>query len=502
MPFDLPRLIRDLLHQERYPHRPPEVHLVQTHISYVLIARPYVYKIKKPVYFGFLDYRTPEKRRHFCLEEVRLNRRTSRNVYLGVVDISEIGGEHFAEDSRNPVEAAVKMRYLPDEQMLFSMVEKNRVDDLLMVRIGRAIADFHRHADTSPEISRYGSTSTVLHHAMENFHQLEPFRGTTLSRDRHAELRSWTGNKMDMLTSLIEERVRKGKIRDGHGDLRPKHIYVAGDFIHIIDCIEFNPAYRYQDVASDLAFLCMEIEYQNRPDLANIVFNEYLAQTGDFQMVRLWDFYRVYRAMVRGKVASLTFAEQEMGEGGRAAALAQARRFFDLAFSYITRIPQPALTITCGLSGSGKSFQARRLASRSGAVIIRSDTVRKSLAGLEPRSSARSAYGTGIYSPERSEQTYDALASLAEIILTAGFPVILDATYSRKRRRDVVRALAGRLDIPFGIIRCTAPRNVLLERLRGRRDPEEPSDSGPELLDAQEREFEPLTPLETSFVLD
>ncbi len=516
--LDLPPLVMDLLKPDRYPHHPKVVTLVQTHISYVFLAGPYVYKVKKTVNLGFLDFSSPEKRRHFCEEENRLNRRTSEGIYLGVVDISKKNGRYFPDDSSNPVEAAVKMRHLPDELMFYQLILKNSITDKMLSQISSTIAEFHLAAETSEGISSYGKPDLIRDHAMENFEQLKPYIGATIESGQYEKLVRYTKTFIAKNKNIFLSRVKKNCIKDCHGDLRPKHIFV-NDRINIIDCIEFNPAYRLQDTASDIAFLTMELDHMKRSDLSIKILNYYLSYTADYNMIPVIDFYKIYRAVVRSKVASITASDNRISTEAQQEAVRQAGFFFRLAESYIKKVEGKHLTlaITCGLSGSGKSRTALKLAADIGAIVIRSDSVRKSLASLPVTKQCKYGFGNGIYSIEQTKQTYKTMLDQAKIALMAGWPVILDATFGKRKFRDDVKILAQKTGVQFQILWCEAPLTVLKERLLKRiansgdsgknqttAEPSirDPSDAGPEILDFQTRAFEPLSEEEKKLVLN
>jgi len=507
MPHDPARLIADLLRPERYPHRPKSVTLAQTHASCVFLAGEYVYKIKKPVNFGFLDFSAPEKRRHFCREEYRLNLRAAPGVYLGVVDISEVNGEYFPEDSSNPVEAAVKMRRLPDEASLHYLAVNNMLADDTIRGISRAIADFHAAADSGEAIDPGGSPGMTAHHALENLSQTAPFigqnvPGKTISPEIHALIHRYTDDFIVANIDRFLQRIADGHIRDCHGDLRPKHVFVFDDHIDIIDCIEFNAAYRRHDTASDLAFMLMELDFMGRREVSTAMLNHYLDRTADYGMLPLLAFYKVYRAMVRGKVASFAANDPAISDSERERASASARMFFDLAAGYVSGSSSPpTLTITCGPSGSGKSTAARAHAAETGAAVIRSDSLRKSLAGLRPREGASAAFGGGIYASAHTERTYRRMFEYSAEALGGGCSVILDATFGKRRLRDEARRVAETRGAPFRIIRCDAPRDVLDARIAMRAGQGgDPSDAHSGMLDAQLREFEALFPDEMAYV--
>jgi len=373
-----------------YPHAVDRVELVETHISWVFLAGDRVYKVKKPVDLGFLDFTTLERRRHFCEEEVRLNRRLTHDVYLGVVELN--GRDAIAFGGPGPtLDVAVMMRRLPHDRMLDELVRRGAAEPGLVEELGRIVARFHAAAPTGGEIDDLGSLSTVSANWAENFAQTTELPPEILPEEWRRTLRAWAQAFMRREASRFAARVAAGRIRDCHGDLQAQHVCCT-EPVQIFDCIEFNHRFRYGDVAGEIAFLAMDLDRLGRSELAMRFLNAYLEASGDYEAVPLLDFYRAYRAFVRGKVLSFQIAE-------RPEAATKARDRFALALRYTERRDPRRLLITTGVIGSGKSSVAREVAARLGAIVVRTDALRKHLAGLALSERRQAGFGEGLYGP-------------------------------------------------------------------------------------------------------
>jgi hypothetical protein len=331
----MPSLIEDLLDPAALPDRTRSVTLVQTHISMVFVADEFVYKVKKPVNFGFLDFSTLEKRRHFCHQEVVLNSRLSKGLYLGVLPVTHDGRRHrMGEICGEVVEYAVKMKRIPDEFLMKFLFSRGELTRGHLQRIASALAAFHGSTATSPEIRDFGRPEAFKLNTDENFEQTEKYIGTTLSRDDFNALRGWTADFYGRQEGRFLERVRADRIRDCHGDLHMEHICLTEE-IHIFDCIEFNDRFRYSDTLSDIAFLLMDLEYHGGEKYSRMLWGLYkdLAREGDVEA--LLTFYKVYRAYVRGKVTSFQLDDESIPPTAKEQAVERARKYFALAREYI-----------------------------------------------------------------------------------------------------------------------------------------------------------------------
>jgi aminoglycoside phosphotransferase family enzyme/predicted kinase len=467
--MELDRLLKALSDPAAYPDAAGPVELRQTHVSAVFLAGRFAYKVKKPVSFGFLDFSTPERRLHFCREEVRLNRRLAPKVYLGVVPVTRDGSALRMGGGGEPVEWAVKMFRLPDEASLGRRLEAGAAGAPLLEALGRRLAAFHAAAPGGERVAAFGRFGVVAGNARENFEQSAPLVGVTLSRAVFDRLRERTEEYLERLRPLIAARAGRGAPRDGHGDLRLDHVYVfpdrrPPDDLVVIDCIEFSERFRCADPVADLAFLAMDLAFHGRRDLAAELTRSYLRAAGDDEGAALLPFYMAYRAAVRGKVEGLELAEPEVGRAERSAALARARAHWLFALGELEEAGRrPCLVLVGGLPGTGKSTLARGLAERAGFAVVASDAVRKELA-------ARSASpGEAIYSPEWTERTYAECLRRAGELLFQGRRVLVDATFRDDRRRRDFLAAARAWGAPALILLCEADPEVVQRRLEGRK---------------------------------
>ena len=328
----LPELVQALLDPKAYPDAPQGIELVQTQMSFVFLTDNYVYKVKKPVNLGYLDYTTLDKRKFYCQREIELNRRLCPNVYIGVVPITRDKGDIFIGGQGEGMEYAVKMRRLPQEAMMDVLLAKNQVSSEMVGGVAEELVGFHQKAETSASISAFGDLDTVTQNTEENFTQTEKYIGNTISQGKYRHIKDYTDRFIRQDASLFHRRVAGGKIRDCHGDLHAAHICFSGG-ISVYDCIEFNDRFRYCDVASEVAFLAMDLDHYGRADLSRSFVNAYVDRSQDKELLELLNFYKCYRAYVRGKVESFKLDDPYISE--KAMVLATARRYFELAESYI-----------------------------------------------------------------------------------------------------------------------------------------------------------------------
>ncbi len=332
--LQLPEVVRALLDPKAYPDASQGVEIAQTQMSFVFLAGDYVYKVKKPVNLVYLDYTTLEKRHFYCQREVELNQRLCPDTYLGVVPITRNRGGIFVEGRGEVIEYAVKMRRLPQEAMMNVLLAKNQVSTEMVTRVARKLAEFHQKAETNATISGFGDIDAITENTEENFDQTIKYIGKTISQEKYQHIKNYTRNFIESNASLFRKRLADGKIRDCHGDLHAAHICFT-DNICIYDCIEFNERFRYCDVASEIAFLAMDLDHYGRADLSRSFVDAYVSFSQDKELPQLLSFYKCYRAYVRGKVESFKLDDPHISEEEKAKVLAVARKYFELAEEYI-----------------------------------------------------------------------------------------------------------------------------------------------------------------------
>lgn len=483
-------LIAALQNPALYPHPVDGFQLIETHISWVLLTGTYAYKIKKPVNFGFLDFTELSARQHFCQEELRLNQRLTQDLYLEVLPI---GGSETAPElgSETPaIEYALKMRQFPQDQLLSAIQARGELSEAHIDTLAEQIAQFHLNAPKVPQDHPLGTPEAVMAPVQQNFDQIRPMLSDKGDLQQLDALEAWATSSYQRLLPLLAERKAKGFIRECHGDIHLGNVAQIDGKVVVFDCIEFNEPFRLTDITADAAFLAMDLEDRGLKCLSRRFVSAWLEQTGDYDALHLLNFYKAYRAMVRGKV-SLFRLGQEQDSVQRAVILRQYRAYAALAESY-SAIPSSFLAITHGVSAVGKSHVALRLIEALGAIRLRSDVERKRLFG-EQDSTLKGQLADGIYNEDASLATYDKLHELAQKTLLAGFPVVIDATYLKANQRQAACAIAEQTGAPFLIIDCQAPDAVIAGWLEQRQNEgRDPSDATLEVVHAQQASREPL----------
>jgi len=476
------------------------IRVVETHISYVVLAGRFAYKIKKAVNLGFLDFSSLEKRRRCCEEEIRLNRRLAPEIYLDVVALTgtpsapRIGGDGEA------IEYAVRMHRFPQSGLLDRRLARNAVEPEVIDALADRVAAFHEQAARCPRRAGYGSPDVVREAMAENFRQLRRYLPGEMHLDLLDGLERWSEAAGAGLASMMDDRRSAGWVRECHGDLHLGNIALVRGQPLIFDCIEFNADLRWIDVFNEIAFMVMDLEERGRPDYAYRFLDRYLQRTGDYAGLPLLGYYKVYRALVRAKVAAIRGGQE--GQAARRREMAVCCQYLECARR--SMLPRSRFVVLLhGLSGSGKSRVAQILLEARGAVRVRSDVERKRLAGLPPGAASRSPIDGGIYGEETTAATYARLAGLARQVLAAGYPVVIDAASLKAWQRKVFRMLAQELALPFLVIACRAPEDVLRQRVVARaRSGNDPSEADSAVLEQQTHLLEPLAGAELEQCLE
>ncbi len=492
----------DLLRPEAWPEpRPAAVELLQTHVSWILRGDREVFKIKKPVRLGFLDFGTPALRRAACEAEVVLNARLSPDVYRGIVPIVSGPGGTLAIGAEGPgVDWAVRMRRLRDEDRADVRLAEGRLDARDVDVLAPLVASFHERCRVDAAVaSRWASPQAVERNVRENFDQTRAFGADLVPPEVAAEAEQRQLAFVREHAELLRARLDGGRVRDGHGDLRLEHIYLEPDGVRIIDCIEFDPRYRVSDAAADVAFLAMDLAAHGRADLAERWLGRYARAADDYDLYAVEDFYAGYRAWVRGKVAALLAQDRGAPDAVRRQAARDARRLFLLARA-TTRAPLVRPTLVCvgGLIASGKSTIADALSSELSCPVVDADRTRKHLLGVAETRPLHDPMWSGAYDPRVTERVYEEILRRAEIVLRSGRSVVLDASFRSVTSRRRARELAARHRVSFRFVECAAPADVCRARLEQRARAPGPSDGRPAVFDDFAARFEAVSELPPS----
>ena len=442
-----------------------EVRVIETHISYVLLTGAHAYKVKKAVSLGFADFSTLALRRRYCDEELRLNRRLAPAVYLDVVPIAGSVEAPVPGGAGEAIEYAVKMREFPQEALLARELERGELTAREIDALAAIVAAFHGRIAVAGPADGYGSPRDVIAYARENFEHLERLREDAAERTGLAALREWTERAFERSRATIEARVAGGFVRECHGDLHLGNIARVDGRIVVFDGIDFNDHLRWIDVASEIAFTAMDLEDRGRRDLAFRFVDAYLSITGDYAGLALLSFYVVYRALVRAKVAALR--APQVAEEARVALDREYRGYAALAARHAAP-GRPAVVVTHGLSGAGKTTRSQAFLEQVGAVRVRTDVERKRLAGLAASGRSGSPLGAGLYGAEATRATYARVCELAREVVASGRVAILDGTFLMRWQRDLARALAAELRVPFAILSFEAKPGTLERRIVAR----------------------------------
>lgn len=458
---------------DSYAHHPDRVEHIQTHISHVFIAGSYVYKIKKPVNFEFLDFSTLEKRKFYCEREVELNRRLCEDIYLDVVGIARGSNDSFileAGEREDITEYAVKMKRLDEQYFLTSYIDQGTLQLRLLDRVADKLSTFYNKQEPKEDILKWGAIEKVRYNTDENFSQTESFIGETIDENSFKAIRRYTTRYYDRFSFLFNQRIEEKRIVDGHGDLHLEHIHITPDKVRIYDCIEFNDRFRYGDTAADLAYLAMDLDFVNCRKEERYFLEKMSQQLTDPDLLIHVDFYKCYRAYVKGKVKSIQSSEEEVGEEERKEARRKARSYFDLSLRYALLGSRPTVFVFMGRVATGKSTLAKSLSSRLNVERFSSDHIRKSLKGLPLDERTDAAQRDELYSESMTRKVYNKLSEKAREYLASQNSVILDATYSKEenRKRLINQLDTLDMDASFYFIEAQAPDELITERLKER----------------------------------
>lgn len=486
-------LIRGLLRPEAYEHPTREFDVLETHISWVILTGDFAYKLKKPVNFGFVDFTTREKRRFCCEEELRLNRRQTRDLYLAVMPVFGPRDQATFFGTGEPIDYAVQMRQFSQDDLLPNVLTRGDLTPELLERLAGDVAEFQRQAPLATSAEPWGANASIREVMDANLAALDRDpRQTEVVR----QLRNWTAREFSRCESEFSQRKSAGKIREGHGDMHLGNMILRQGEVEVFDCLEFNPPLRWIDVISEIAFLVMDLADRGRPDLGWRFFNEWLMHTGDYAGLKVWAWYYVYRALVRAKVAELRRHQSDVTEAEARILDRQLSEYLQQA-QRITQRPLPKLILTHGVSGSGKSYCAQKISADCGLVWIRSDIERKRLFCFQQTDK------DDLYTSAMTSRTYNHLRELADVVLRSGWSVILDATFLSCSQREPFRELARTLDIDSILLSFQADdatrRRRIIQRQQSGHDP---SDATVDVLEDQLSRVDQIQPDEDWLVID
>jgi uncharacterized protein len=496
-------LIAGLRAAAAFAHPTGEVEVIETHISTVILAGGFAYKIKKPVNLGFADFSSLALRKHFCEEEIRLNRRAAPDLYLGVAKIcGTLEHPRVGDDGGASIlEYAVRMRRFAGQARLDQVAQSGRLTPDHIDRLAATIAAFHAGCDRAPPDRGYGSIEEIRRWATENAADLRAEAVAGTASEQIERLQAWTALELARHSTEFTARQIDGHVRECHGDLHLGNLVLLGDTPVPFDCIEFNDRLRFIDVINDVAFTFMDLIEHERAALAWRFIGAYLEHTGDYPALAVLRFYAVYRALVRAKVARIRLHQPGTPADEKVEDLAAAARYVDVAQRLAAKAA-PRLILTCGLAGSGKTTVAQNLLERIGAVRVRSDVERKRLFGVDPASHRVSTVGAGLYAADATRRTCQRLLDAARAILKADIPAIVDATFLKEVDRRMFRELAQQAGAQLSIVACQAPLPTLRARIDRRLQAgSDPSDATLEVLEHQLEAFEALTPDEQAVAI-
>jgi len=479
--------IKQLLHRSCFDHDVDSIELIETHISWVILTGGYAYKIKKPVDFGFLDFSSLDKRKRYCEQEVKLNRRLAPMIYLDVVPITETKAGLTMGDGGDVIEYAVRMKQFPQSAQLDNMLQDGRLSPEHMDAIALMLAGFHRSIAIADDATDFGTPAAAYGPVEENFEQVRQHLDTDDYEQRLDKLAGQVAEQFASLRDVIEQRKQDGYVRQCHGDMHLRNmLWLDTDDFHgpvAFDCIEFNDNLSWIDVISELAFLVMDLQSRNEYGLANRLLNRYLEATGDYAGLQLLSFYQCYRAMVRAKVSVLRLEQennqqennqqqesdqQDVDVQERRQVLAEFESYLALAESY-SRQTKPTLILMHGLSASGKSRVSQQLIDELSVIRIRSDVERKRIHEVSTQDHSHDDIDQGLYSPQASAMTYTRLLDLSESVLLSGMSVVVDAAFLKYDQRLPFEQLAQRLSLPLLILDVSASHDELRRRIVARK---------------------------------
>ncbi len=506
--MDQKKLVNEIKKPETFGEEIDSVKLIQTHISFVVLTEKYAYKIKKPVDFGFLDFSTLEKRKYFCNQEIKLNKRLCPEIYLEVVKITKKDDGLEINGSGEIVDYAVKMKEFSQEKIMTNLLDKNKVDEDTIEKLVENLVSFYNKEESTDEINEFGKIKTIKQNTDENFDQTKEVIGVTIKPKKFEEIKDITNRFLSEKKDVFEKRIKNNYIKECHGDLHTGNIVLKNNEICIFDCIEFNKRFRYSDVASDIGFLAMDLDYQGNPYLSSYLIKTYVEKSKDKGIYDVINFYKAYRAYVRGKVAGFKLYDPNIEKEEKKDTIKVASKYFDLAYYYIQLVKnqieekRPLLFITSGLTGTGKTTAANKISVDYNARKISTDEVRKEMRGIDKYERHHEPYNTGIYSPEKMKETYLRVIEKGKKYLQKNRNVVLDATFKTKDLREKAKEISDETDSNFLILNTVMPEEKVKKYLKERVQKKSISDGRWEIYEKQKDSFDELSSDEKYIPID
>ncbi len=499
------KFLQELKKPETYKEKPENVKIIQTHISYVALTGDYAYKIKKPVDFGFLDFSSLDKRKHFCEQELKLNKRLCPDIYEKTVPITKKDDRIEIDGKGKIIDYAVKMKEFSQEKIISSLLHKGKVNEETIEKIVDNLVDFYNSEETNDEIKNYGKIETIKQNTDENFEQTENKINQTISENTFNFIKKTTNSFLKTKEDVFDKRIKNGYILDCHGDLHTGNIVLTDDQICIFDCIEFNKRFRFSDVASDIGFLAMDLDYQGFPYLSSYLIERYVEKSKDENIYDVLNFYKCYRAYVRGKVTGFQLDDPNVEKDRKKELKDTANKYFRLADYYAhlmnneIKTKKPTLFITSGLTGTGKTTFSRKTSVDYHAKRLNTDEVRKEIFDIGKYEHRYEEYNKGLYSPENMKKVYDKIFEKTKNLLSDKKNVLIDATFRKQDLRDKAKDTAEQVNSNFVILNTVMPEDLVKKYLDERMKKKTVSDGRWEIYQKQKNNFDPY---KTDFVVE
>jgi len=482
------------------------VKIIETHISYVFLTGNFAYKIKKPVNYGFLDFSTLEKRQFYCKKELKLNKRLCPEMYIEILPITKINNKIDLNGVGKVIEYTLKMKEFPQELIMNNLLKKEKINKNDIKKINKILINFYKSTKTTDEINIYGKIENIKKNIIENFDQTKPFIDKSISKDKYDYIKSVVNLFFKKREYVFDNRILNKHIHDCHGDLHTGNIIISKNDINIFDCIEFNKRFRYCDTASDIGFLSMDLDYQNHPYISSFLIKDYIKKSNDRNILQILNFYKSYRAYVRGKVISFNFNNINKKEYN--VFLNKAIKYFDLSKYYTSLIEielkrkKPLLIIVCGLTGTGKSTLSMKLSIDYNAKVINTDVIRKKSSKINIYEKHHNEINTGLYSYKKILDTYKKVIEHARQFLKNNENVIIDATFQKNEYREMVDEIAKEFSIKPFFIQCTAPDYIIKNWLKDRQKTRTVSDGRWDIYIYQKKIFESFLLKNNHLIID